>query len=270
MSKKGWIIISGTLAAVVIGLQVYEIVAKGVVDTGHLIRTGIIILALIASFIKKNSGYSDTHAIKKAYKRAYGELVGNAFEGKPAQEKIFYAALHNLNNKKPNAALDKLEDLRADCETNDERFAVEFFSGMCSDDLGRYDISVSHYERAAAIKHIADPLINAGFCYEELGSFDRALECLQAAVDIEPDAVAYNNIAQVYLEKEDYEKALEYANLSIELNPKRDDSLSAAAIAHAMLGHDEEYKEYFRRYLAAGGEGALVTRYIEMMKFEVE
>lgn len=268
MSKKGWIILSGILAAAVIGLQVYEIAVQGIVSTNHLIRTGIILLALLAAFLKKNSGYSDTRAIKKAYKRAYGELIGSAFEGRTAQEKTFYAALHNLNNGKPNAALDKLEDLQGECETTDERFTLAFFCGMCCDDLGQYESSVKHYERAASLKSIPTPLINAGFGYGELGNFDRALDCLQRSVDIKPDAVAYNNISQIYIEMQDYEKALEYANLSIELNAAYEDSLSAAAIAHAMLGHEEEYKEFFRRYVSAGGDPDILKRYIEMMQFE--
>lgn len=266
MGKKGWVLLCGIFAAAVIGLQVYEVITTGIVDTHHLTRTIILLATIVLVFLRKNSGFSDTRAIKKAYKRAYGELIGNAFEGKPAQEKVFYAALHNLNNNKPNAALDKLEDLQAECESADERFALAFFSGMCCDDLEQYESSVKHYERAAGFKRIISPLINAGFGYSELGEFGRALECLQRAVDIKPDAVAYNNISQIYIELQDYEKALEYAKLSIELNAAREDSLSAAAICHAMLGHDDEYKEYLRRFVSAGGNADIVKRYIYMLK----
>ncbi len=268
MGKKAWIILCSVLAAVVIGAQVYEIVVKGVVDTHDITRTLILLATIILVFFRKNSGFSDTRAIKKAYKRAYGELIGDAFEGKPKQEKLFYAALHNLNNRKPNAALDKLEDLQADCETVDERFAAAFFSGMCCDNLRQFESSVKHYERAASLKRIPTPLINAGFGYGELGEFELAIECQKRALDIRPDAVAYNNISQIYIETGEYEKALEYAEKSIELNANNEDSLSAAVIAHAMLGHEEEYKDYLRRCVTAGGDPDIVKRYIEMMKFE--
>ena len=268
MGKKGWIIFSSIFAAAVIGLQVYEIVVKGIVDTHSITRTVILLLCAGLTFFRKNSGFSDTRAIKKAYKRAYGELIGSAFEGRPKQEKYFYAALHNYNNNKFNAALDKLEDLDAECESIDERFAVTFFRALCLDDMNRPADAVKLYEKAATLKRDSTAISNAGICYSHMGDFESAERCYLDAADIDNNAITYNNLAQLYMEKDEYEKALDYAMTALGIDAKCREALDAAAVCNAMLGNEDEYNEYLRRAVICGSDADAVKHYIDLLKFK--
>lgn len=268
MGKKGWVIFSCVFSAAVIGLLIYDIMTKGAVDSSTVIRTVVLIAAMWVTFFRKNSGYSDAKATKKFFKRAYGEFIGSAFEGKPKQEKLFYAALHNFNNNKLNPALDKLEDLKLECESIDERFAVTFFTALCLDDLGNYEDAAELYEKAFGVKRVSTAISNAGVCYKNMGDFETAERCYLEAVDVDKSAVAYNNLAQLYMETEEFEKALGYAETAIGINAKAPEALTAAAVCCAMLGNETQYAEYLRRATVNGADAEVIRRYIEMLKTE--
>ena len=257
------------LILAVIGLLVYEgLVAKNL-ESGNMVRGGLIIAGAIATMFKKPR--QRPVANKKAlYQKAYPEFIQEPFAEDPKLEKKFYDAVHDYNRSKPEAAIAKLEKLRRECQRTADLRAVTVFTALCLNDLGRYQEALQQYDAARKIRDCSTLASNMGLCAYRLGNLRQAQDCYEEALSLDSNnAFAYNNLSTLYFAVGDYESALEAAEDAISCNEKMPQALSTAAICAKLLGDESAYESYYRRAVAAGYDGDRIKRVIKKLDAKV-
>ena len=257
------------LILAVIGLLAYEgLVAKNL-ESGNMVRGGLIIVGAIATMFKKPR--QRPVANKKAlYQKAYPEFIQEPFADEPRLEKKFYDAVHDYNRNKPDAAIAKLDNLRRECQRTADLRAVTVFTALCLDDMQRYGEALRQYEAARRIRDCSTLASNMGLCCNRLGDYERAAECYEQAIQLDSkNAVAYNNLSALFFAQSEYENALDAAKDALECNAKLPQALSTAAICCMLLGYEADYETYYRRAVAAGYDGDKIKRVIQKLDARV-
>lgn len=250
------------LIAVMAGLLIYQgLITKELTGSG-LTRALLILVGLMLSFVRFFSR-RPSRGGKTLYKKAYGEFIRNAFADDPRLEKQFYCAVADYNQDKAERAVDRLMKLRRECRNSDDIYSVTAFTALCLDDMQLYEEAANAYENALRLHRNSTLASNLGLCYQHLGKLAKAQDAYELAIDIDPDnAFAYNNYSAMYFREADYESALEYAQHALDINPKMPQALSTSAICFALLGQENEYREYYRRAVAAGYDGQKIKQAI--------
>lgn len=248
-------ILYGLLAAAVVGLVCYQAFITKNLESGNLVKAGLILAGILLSLLRpRKARYAGSK--KTLYQKAYGEFIQGAFTDDPKLEKKFYSALHDYNNNKPQAGVKKLMALRKECQRTADIYAVTVFTGLCLNDMGLYEEAADAYENALRIRPNATLASNLGLCYQRLGDPERAEAAYKRSIDLDPNnPFVYNNISAMHFHDADYETALEYAKQALKHNPNMKEALGTAAMCYALLGQEEQYKEYYRRAVAAGQDG---------------
>lgn len=248
-------ILYGLLATAIVGLVCYQAFVEKNLDSGNLVKAGLILAGILLSLLRpRKARYAGSK--KVLYQKAYGEFIQGAFTDDSKLEKKFYSALHDYNNSKPQAGIKKLLELRKECQHTADIYAVTVFTGLCLDDLGLYDEAVNAYEDALRIRPNATLTSNLGLCYQRLGNLKQAEAAYKQSIGLDPNnPFVYNNIAAMHFHNADYETALDYAKQALDCNPNMKEALGLAAMCFALLGQEDEYKEYYRRAVAAGQDG---------------
>lgn len=253
------------LILAVIALLAYQGLVERSLETSDLTKGLIIILGGIGTMFKKPK--QRPVANKKAlYQKAYPEFIQEPFAEDPKLEKKFYDAVHDYNRDKPAAAIAKLEKLRRECQRTADLRAVTVFTGLCLDDMGRYQEALQKYDAARKIKDCSTLASNMGLCNQRLGHFDRAAELYEEAIQLDShNAIAYNNLSALFFAQGEYENALDAARDALECNAKLPQALSTAAICCKLLGYEADYETYYRRAVAAGYDGEKIKRVIKKL-----
>lgn len=250
------------LCAAVVGLLLYQGLITKELTSSDLTRALLILAGLLLSFVRSFSNQR-SRGSKTLFQKAYKEFIRNAFAEEPRLEKLFYSAVADYNQGKPDQAVDKLMNLRRECRNSDDIYAVTVFTALCLDDLQLYEEAANAYHNALKIHRNTTLASNLGLCYQRLGNFAQAQDAYELAIDIDPDnAFANNNYSAMYFREADYESALEYAQHALDINPKLPQALGTSAICFALLGQTEEYREYYRRAVAAGYDGQKIKQAI--------
>jgi tetratricopeptide (TPR) repeat protein len=147
---------------------------------------------------------------------------------------------------------------------------VTVFTGLCLDDMGRYEEALAKYDAARKIKDCSTLASNMGLCCYRLGNFNQALDYYEEAIQLDSkNAYAYNNLSTLYFAAGDYESALGAAEDAISCNEKMPQALSTAAICAKLMGDEELYATYYRRAVAAGYDGDKIKRVIQKLDANV-
>ena len=257
------------LILAVIALLAYQGLVEKSLETSDLTKGLIIILGSIGTMLKKPR--QRPVANKKAlYQKAYPEFIQEPFAEDLKLEKKFYDAVHDYNRDKPAAAIAKLEKLRRECQRTADLRAVTVFTGLCLDDMGRYQEALQQYDAARKIKDCSTLASNMGLCKQRLGHFDRAAELYEEAIRLgSHNAIAYNNLSALFFAQGEYEDALDAARDALECNAKLPQALSTAAICCKLLGYEADYETYYRRVVAAGYDGEKIKRVIKKLDASV-
>lgn len=250
------------LIAAVIGLFVYIYFTEGSLDYQDLFKGMLVILAALGSLfgIRNQRSTGDKKAM---YQKAYSDFIQDPFPDDKRLQKKFYSAVDDYNRNKPADALKKLTQLRKNCQSSSELYAVTVFTALCYDEQRLCREAINHYEAALGIRENSTLQSNMGLMYDRLGDYDSALKAYQRAVLLDPkNATAHNNIAQQQMRLGEYEAALKSAETAHRLNQRLIPALNALAICHYMLGNQEEYQRYLRQAAAAGSDAKSIKAYI--------
>lgn len=247
------------------GLLIYQIFIQK--DTTSLFKPILILVGILVSLVKFLFGGKRRKPSYKALKNSYTDLVGTAFSDNPAMEKKFYSAVQDFNTDKYSSALKKLDKLRAGADRGADRFAVEVFTALCCDELGLLQDAIRHYNAALQNKENSTAASNLGLCYTRAGNDRYAIEAYKRAVRADRNnPFPLNNLAQLYIRTGEYETAITYAEQAQALNSRMTQALSAMAVAHAMLGNQDEYLRYLRQAVANGYDGDKIRSYVNSLQ----
>lgn len=267
MKKKGvFISIYIILLLVALGYLGYQIFVLK--DTSSLFKPVIVILGLFASMMKLLTGKEKRRRPSvSALKKNYASLITGAFSENPAMEKKFFSALQDFNMDRYASAIKKLEALRLNASRSADRFAIEFFTGLCYDELKQLPDAVRHYTAALQYREDSTAASNLGICYNQLGDDRSAIDAYKRAIRADlRNPFPLNNLAQLYIRLGEYEEAKLYAQQALALNSRMTQALSAMAIACAMLNDQEGYEKYYRQAVASGYDGSKIRNYIYTLK----
>lgn len=248
-------ILIGLVAAAVAGILAYQAFVEQNLTSNDIFRAVLILAGLVLSVMK--TGRRRPVSNKKVlYQKAYSEFIQNVFSEDAKLETLFYSAVDDYNREKPARAVEKLTKLRGECQRTNDLFAVTVFTGLCLDDMQLYEEAINAYQNALRIRPSSTLASNMGLCYQQMGDFENAQNAYEQAIELNPDnEFAYNNLSAMYFREGDYETALDYAQHALEINQKMPQALSTAAICFALLGSEQEYRDYYRRAVAAGYDG---------------
>lgn len=244
------------------GLLIYQgLVAKNL-ESSNFVKGILIIAAAFIGMVRPKRQRKVSNK-KPLYQNVYKDFIQNAFCNEPKLEKEFYNAVDDYNFGRFASGVDKLAKLRKECQRTADIYAVTVFTALCYDGMLAYKDAVKWYEDANQIRRHTTLLSNSGMCYLHLGQLDAAEEAYHKAIEIdENNAFAWNNLSGLYFKLGDYERSLEYAETAIEINAQLPQALGCAAICSALLGNDEEYRNYYRRAVAAGYDGSKIKNAI--------
>lgn len=258
-------------AAAVIGLALYELLIAKTANSTTLVRAGLILAGLVITAVRLISGQNASRGKRMlAYREAYGDLIGNAFETDPKGKKAFYNALDDFNRRNHLAAVNKLKKLYDSTSSPAELFAIFTFLGIILEDVCSWQEAIRFYQMALEYRTHKTVVINLAFCYDRGGYPDTAMDTYRWAIELAPDdPVPSNNLAVICLRQGKYEDGLEYAHAALRINGNYKSALTTVAIANAMLGNTREYEEYYRRAVAHGADGEGIKAFIRNLQSDL-
>ena len=251
------------------GLLAYQYFVEQNLETGNIIKCGLIIAAAILGMVRPRK--SRIVNKKLVYQKAYSEFVEGAFQNDPKLERIFYNAVHDYNRNKFSGAIAKLEKLRKECHSSSDLRAVTIFLGLCFDDMGIYPHAARHYAAALQMRPNATIASNLGLCHQRMGQMENAENAYRLSVSIDPKyAIAYNNLSVLYFRRAEYVEALEFAKKAIEIDHSLSQALSTAALCCGLLDDKEGYDHYYRLAVSNGYDGRRIIATLNRMQAEAK
>lgn len=238
-------------------------------DWSFWLKGGVVIVSLTAAFIGSLTGapaQKNVGSKKHLYREQYGEFIGRAFAMDPKAEKQFFKAVDCYAHDKPADGLPVLQKLYDVCQSQEDRYAVVTFMGLCLHDMHAYQKAAGTYAFSLQMRPHSTIASNMGLCYERMGNYDEASAAYTEAIRLDPNnAFAHNNLAVLHIRQGNYEEGLHSAAQAVEINHRMPQALNSMAICHYMLGNTEEYQKYFRQAVSAGADGDKLKAYIRSL-----
>jgi tetratricopeptide (TPR) repeat protein len=233
------------------------------------LKGSLVIVTLTAAFIGSLTGapaQKNMGSKKHLYRERYSAFMGRAFAMDAKAEKKLIKAVDCYAHNKPADALPILKQLYDVCQSQEDRYAVVTFMGLCLHDMHAHAKAAEMYTFSLQMKAHSTIASNMGLCYERMGNYDAAADAYTQAIRIKPDnAFAHNNLAVMQIRQGNYAEALLSAEQAVNINHRMPQALNSMAVCHYMLGNMEEYQKYYRQAVSAGADGETLKAYIRSL-----
>lgn len=181
------------------------------------------------------------------------KITEGAFAKDRIHRKKLMRAIRLFHNNQFRRSLKKLDKLYAHISSNQDMFAISFFTGMCCFKFGFYDDAIDEFCNCLSVKEDPTVLSNLGNCYLKREMYDEAKEVFSQAYAVDPsDPFASNGLALALYKQDDFENALKYAEISLRLENAPYTSYAIAAVASArlkMIGNKgDEFSDVSEKY----------------------
>jgi tetratricopeptide (TPR) repeat protein len=165
-----------------------------------------------------------SHISIEEYDRARVYLDRMEQAAPPTPPTRMYQGVCDLNERKHEQALEKLQEALALGPGPDDLGRVLFFIGNCLQELGRYDEAIARLKHAVEV----DPLDKAnhnllGYCYYKTKRHQEAADCFRKAIEIDPrSAMDYANLGSNLRDLGRFEEAMAMYHKALTLDPTID------------------------------------------------
>lgn len=240
------------LTAVAVGLYVYGVAVNNEPPTKNLFRMLAMVCVCISGLIKiKNGGRRQS---LKFYEIHFKEQIKDAFKDSFLRNKLL-CAIRLYNENKLRKALKYLTELKPECKSNDDIYAVNLFLALTLTDCGLREEAVKVYMELVDLGITTTTVYgNLGSLHSALGNFNDAVTYSRLSIqNDEKNPAPYNNLAKLYFDNFDFENAKRYAHQALEINHKFRQSASLLAIIYS-LEEDKENAEKYTHVAIASGE----------------
>lgn len=216
-----------------------------------------------------------------AYTKTYGDWMANAFSNQKKIKEQFLSALNSLHKNYPKAAVQILEsELKASCQTNEEKTVWLFFMGLAHKSMEQYAKALLYFTSASEYE-IQSPAIyqNLADCAYKENLFGFA-ECnyLEAILLYEQEkntpssliAVLYAKLASCYIMMHDNQAAEEMLARSEKAENKTEEAQKAKTLLYAVCGEHEKAAASLKNLLEMNGsqEDTELSRQMDAIRSE--
>lgn len=185
------------------------------------------------------------------YSGLYEDIVKEAFSDNSENGRIisnaFSVGCRCYNDGDNKNALLVFGEMHNKLEVSKEKSIVEFFMGLCHQELGNIEDAISLYKSALEYDDSCIEILNnLGVLLLDNGNTLEALKYLEHAVSLE-DASEYEyvNLANAYLDMGSYDDAIKYAFKAIDMNESIVLAYEILTLAYSALEKREESMKYF-------------------------
>lgn len=195
------------------------------------------------------------------------DFCKDAFAQEEDLRSKFYAALNDIGNNCPKAAIGKLEKLAPLCSGSKEKYAVAMAAALAHTKVQQYKDAIREYNKALVLHPSCDLAVTIGSCHQRLGNLKKALDSYEFATELNPEsAAAFSSMATVYVAEGDYDTALDYAMDALDRNETLSNALATAAICYAMRNNDSMYHRYTELAVENGYSKDKIKNTVEALK----
>jgi len=251
----------------IIGLYIFDIAVNKTPFTKNLFRTVSIVCICLLGFHRIN--YSAGRRNLAFYESHFADVIKNAFAGQFYRNKLLCAArLFDEGNYAK--AIKYLGQLRPNCKTVDDHYAVLLLCALCFTEAQMYPEAVKVYRQMVTQK-IADSRVfsNLGYVYSVMGNLENATSCYHEALYLDKNnAHTHVNIANIHFKAHEFEDAIVWADKALAINPNLYQASTLLAIIYAITDQTELAEKYKHMAIAAGQDSETLKNAIHHYKME--
>lgn len=238
--------------------------ASGSVSPITLVLISFAVFVVVALTRPKNAGPSPSSDIEK---KVRGEFAKDAFADDDKRSAKFQAALKDYSGNMPKAALNKLEKLAPQCQTDQETYAVAMAEALVFTALNKTKDAAREYNRALSLHLSSDVAIALGSCQQRLGDLDKAVDSYEFALELEPGSIdARSRLATAYVADGSYQTGLDQALLVLEQEETNSSALATAAICYGLLDDPVMHRHYMDLAVKNGYKKDKITQTVDALK----
>jgi len=238
-----------------IGLYIFEVVVNKAEPTANLSRFVIIVICCIIGLLR--SGNPQKVSIRKKlsiYEESFAKEIGNAFSHEEKNRKKLLRAIRYYDEDKLKQAANLLIDLKKDCRSSDDYYAVELFLALTFTEMQYYEEAIYEYQQIIERRLETGTVYNnLGHVYARIGKAKDAMFCYEKALVLNPNSeYAHINVANAYFYEKDFDTAISYAQKALDINSKLRQASSLLAIIYALQEDKENADKYFHLAISNG------------------
>ena len=257
------------VAVGVVGLYAWEIIYNDVPAGKNIFRTLATVCICISGLIKTRHG--GRRQSLKFYEIHFKEQIKDAFKDSVLRSKLLCAIrLYNENNFRK--AIKYLSQLKPECKTNDDIYAVNLFLALTLTDCGLREEAVKVYMELVNLGITSTTVYgNLGSLHSALGNFNDAVTYSRLSIqNDEKNPAPYNNLAKLYFDNFDFDNAKRYAHQALEINHKFRQPATLLAVVYTLEGDDENAEKYSHIAFSCGETPERLSEAIKHYKQMIE
>ena len=247
------LLVVGTLGLFIFYLS--DVIVNNTPITKNLFRmlaaVCVCIGGLIRLFYSKGSGRRSNLSF---YEKEYRKFIRDAFDYSPILKNKLLGAIRLYNEDKFNKALKYLGDLKLQCKTDDDIYAVNLFIALVLGDMGLKNEAIKVYNELVSMNLATTTIYgNLGSLHSGLGNYDDANRNLRLSIQHDENNPApYQNLAKLYFDTRDFESSKRYALAALKINHKFRQSATLLVIVYSIEGDTENAEKYSHISIASG------------------
>jgi tetratricopeptide (TPR) repeat protein len=196
-----------------------------------------------------------------------GDFAANAFSDDSKVSSAFRSALNDYSGNMPKSAINKLEKLQSQCQTDADTYAVSVALGVAKASIGNFEAAIKLYNKAVVIYPTTELAAAIGAAQQRMGELDQARDSYEFALELDPANIdARSALATAYVADGMFEQAIEEARLALEQNENHASSLATCAICYGILNETLLSKNYTDKAVANGYKAEKINSTITALK----
>ena len=229
---------------ILVGTIIVPRVVAGTVNSSTLIVISMGMIAFLFLFRPKKGATKSTQQVMED---VFDEYCQDAFSGSEDLEKKFMAAIQDVSQNLPKAAISKLQKLAPQCSSDQQKYAVAKASALVYRLTQDWKNAIREYNKALILNPTDILAYNIGECNQRIGNLDKARDSYEFAMELDPNNPQYpSSLGTVCVGEGNYDSAIDYALDALDLDERFSQALATLAICYGVQRNTDMYDKYSR------------------------